>query len=48
MVVPDMELICENMLMSEGFLNARPLAHKFITLYSVVRISDIQELRTLK
>eukprot|EP01084_Bolivina_argentea_P009096 17033_1 len=35
MVVPDMELICENMLMSEGFLNARPLAHKFITLYSL-------------
>jgi len=35
MVVPDMELICENMLMSEGFLNARPLAHKFITLYSI-------------
>eukprot|EP01084_Bolivina_argentea_P141297 248310_1 len=37
MVVPDMELICENMLMSEGFLNARPLAHKFITLYSLSR-----------
>ena len=35
MVVPDMELICENMLMSEGFLEARPLAHKFITLYSL-------------
>ena len=35
MVVPDMELICENMLMSEGFLDARPLAHKFITLYSL-------------
>jgi len=35
MVVPDMELICENMLMSEGFLTARPLAHKFITLYSL-------------
>ncbi|ETO26653.1 hypothetical protein RFI_10483 [Reticulomyxa filosa] len=37
MVVPDMELICENMLMSEGFLNAKPLAHKFITLYGLSR-----------
>eukprot|EP00494_Astrolonche_serrata_P032313 UN32582 len=35
MVVPDIELICENMLMSEGFRNARPLAHKFTTLYSL-------------
>ena len=35
MVVPDIELICENMLMSEGFLDARPLAHKFTVLYSL-------------
>jgi dynein heavy chain len=34
-VVPDLELICENMLMAEGFINARPLAKKFITLYSL-------------
>jgi len=26
MVVPDLKLICENMLMSEGFVIARPLA----------------------
>ncbi|XXQ31198.1 Dynein heavy chain, cytoplasmic [Plasmodiophora brassicae] len=35
MVVPDIQLICENMLMSEGFLNARPLSLKFVTLYSL-------------
>jgi dynein heavy chain len=33
MVVPDIELICENMLMSEGFLEARDLSKKFMTLY---------------
>jgi dynein heavy chain len=37
MVVPDMGLICENMLMSEGFLNAHRLANKFITLYSLAK-----------
>lgn len=31
--MPDLELICENMLMAEGFLDARRLAKKFITLY---------------
>lgn len=36
-VVPDLELICENMLMAEGFVNARVLAKKFITLYSLCR-----------
>jgi len=35
MVVPDFELICENMLMSEGFLSAQRLAKKFVTLYSL-------------
>jgi dynein heavy chain len=35
MVVPDMNLICENMLMSEGFLQAQRLAKKFTTLYSL-------------
>jgi dynein heavy chain, axonemal len=33
MVVPDIELICENMLMSEGFIEARDLSKKFMTLY---------------
>ena len=37
MVVPDTILICENMLMSEGFKNARPLSHKFVTLYELSR-----------
>lgn len=36
-VVPDLELICENMLMAEGFVNAKILAKKFTTLYSLCR-----------
>lgn len=32
-VVPDIELICENMLMAEGFVSAKILAKKFVTLY---------------
>eukprot|EP00959_Pyramimonas_sp_CCMP1952_P239748 5010242-Pyramimonas_sp.AAC.1 len=27
MIVPDLRFICENMLMSEGFIKARPLAN---------------------
>ncbi|XP_059180294.1 dynein axonemal heavy chain 9-like [Centropristis striata] len=37
MVVPDFELICEIMLVAEGFLNARVLARKFITLYTLCK-----------
>ncbi|XP_032221173.2 dynein beta chain, ciliary [Nematostella vectensis] len=37
MVVPDFELICEIMLVAEGFLEARGLARKFITLYSLCK-----------
>lgn len=37
MVVPDFELICEIMLVAEGFLDARNLARKFITLYSLCK-----------
>jgi len=33
MIVPDLRFICENMLMSEGFIKARPLANKFVQLY---------------
>jgi len=33
MVVPELVLICENMLMSEGYNTARELAKKFVTLY---------------
>jgi len=36
-VVPDLELICENMLMAEGFIEAKILAHKFVTLYMLSR-----------
>jgi len=37
MVVPDYGMICEIMLVSEGFLNAKLLGRKFITLYSLNR-----------
>ncbi|XP_041076181.1 dynein heavy chain 17, axonemal-like [Polyodon spathula] len=37
MVVPDFELICEIMLVAEGFLDARVLARKFITLYTLCK-----------
>ena len=37
MVVPDMILICENMLMSEGFETAKELAKKFMTLYELCK-----------
>ncbi|KDO33137.1 hypothetical protein SPRG_01949 [Saprolegnia parasitica CBS 223.65] len=35
MIRPDVQPICENMLMSEGFLHARTLAKKFVTLYQL-------------
>lgn len=37
MVVPDFELICEIMLVAEGFQEARMLARKFITLYTLCK-----------
>ncbi|TGZ69565.1 hypothetical protein CRM22_003672 [Opisthorchis felineus] len=37
MVVPDFELICEIMLVAEGFMNARLLARKFLTLYNLCK-----------
>ena len=36
-VVPDLELICENMLMAEGFVAAKMLAKKFVTLYMLCK-----------
>lgn len=33
MAAPDLTLICEIMLMAEGFQEAKTLARKFITLY---------------
>ena len=35
MVVPDKNIICENMLMSEGFIEARRLAKKMTVLYKL-------------
>ena len=35
MIRPDLKLICENMLMSEGFQGARILSVKFVTLYEL-------------
>ncbi|KAJ8945230.1 hypothetical protein NQ318_011210 [Aromia moschata] len=37
MVVPDFALICENMLVAQGFIEARLLARKFITLYTLCK-----------
>jgi len=37
MVVPDLVLICENMLMSEGFTSAKNLSKKFVSLYMLSR-----------
>lgn len=34
-VVPDLRLICENILMAEGFIEAKVLATKFTVLYSL-------------
>lgn len=36
-VVPDFVLICENMLMAEGFVNAKILASKFHSFYSLLQ-----------
>jgi len=36
-MVPDLVLICENMLMAEGFINGKILASKFYGLYSLLR-----------
>lgn len=35
MIKPDLQPICENMLMAEGFLKARMLSSKFVTLYGL-------------
>jgi dynein heavy chain len=36
-VVPDLQMICENMLMAEGFTTAEMLAKKFFTLYNLCK-----------
>ena len=37
MCVPDLRLICEIMLVSEGFLESKSLSRKFITLYTLCK-----------
>ncbi|GFT71522.1 dynein heavy chain 17, axonemal [Trichonephila clavipes] len=37
MVAPDIQLICEIMLVAEGFVEARSLGQKFTTLYSLCK-----------
>lgn len=37
MVVPDFDLISENILVSEGFLEARVCAKKFLTLFELCK-----------
>eukprot|EP00163_Fabomonas_tropica_P031151 TRINITY_DN730_c1_g2_i2.p1 TRINITY_DN730_c1_g2~~TRINITY_DN730_c1_g2_i2.p1 ORF type:complete len:4514 (+),score=1634.66 TRINITY_DN730_c1_g2_i2:234-13775(+) len=37
MIVPDLQLICEIMLMAQGFKEARVVAKKFTTLYALCR-----------
>uniref|UniRef100_A0A8D3BTI9 Dynein axonemal heavy chain 11 n=1 Tax=Scophthalmus maximus TaxID=52904 RepID=A0A8D3BTI9_SCOMX len=37
MVIPDFELICEIMLVAEGFIDARLLGRKFISLYTLCK-----------
>ena len=36
-MVPDLVMICENMMMAEGFVNAAGLARKFYGLYSLLK-----------
>ena len=37
MVVPALQLICENMLMAEGFMSAKALACKMTVLYRLAK-----------
>nr|CEL69705.1 TPA: Dynein heavy chain 10, axonemal [Neospora caninum Liverpool] len=37
MIVPDLVMICENMLISEGFVHARELARKMTVLYTLAK-----------
>mmetsp|Transcript_7029 Transcript_7029/g.18100 ORF Transcript_7029/g.18100 Transcript_7029/m.18100 type:complete len:3653 (+) Transcript_7029:117-11075(+) len=36
-MVPDLVMICENMLMAQGFVTSKSLASKFYTLYSLLK-----------
>lgn len=45
-MVPDLVLICENMLMAEGFVKAKTLASKFHGLYSLLQELLSRQVRT--
>lgn len=47
MVVPNFELICEIMLVAEGFIEVRLLARKFITLYQLCKELLSKQVRSL-
>ena len=47
MIRPDLAIICENMLMSEGFLGARDLTIKFTTLYGLSKELLSKQLTTI-
>lgn len=47
MVAPDTELICEIMLVAEGFVDARSLARKFISLYTLCEELLSKQVRSL-
>lgn len=47
MVIPDFELICEIMLVAEGFIDARLLARKFISLYTLCKELLSKQVHTL-
>lgn len=48
MVIPDFELICEIMLVAEGFIDARLLARKFISLYTLCKELLSKQVSTYK
>lgn len=47
-MVPDLVLICENMLMSEGFMKAKALASKFHGLYSLLQELLSKQVKTAR
>lgn len=47
MVAPDTELICEIMLVAEGFMDARSLACKFVSLYTLCKELLSKQVRAL-
>ncbi len=46
MVLPDLALICEIMLMAEGFQSSKMLSRKFIILYKLCEVGSSQSFIT--